>query len=145
MVFAQDRDNFPKKCYYYDGNPDMYTKKAQIERKALKNDETVKNAITEFIRQHAKPSNAGKDKQYGWQTYSELYLKIGAILRPNTDTEDLQKLVKEDFERDCMDPQPEIESSDEENKEDDEGERRNDSDEDDDDQKPKEDEAPAVA
>ena len=123
----------------------MYTKKAQLERKGLKNDETVKNAITEFIRQHAKPSNAGKDKQYGWQTYSELYLKIGAILRPNTDTEDLQKLVKEDFERDCMDPQPEIESSDEENKEDDEGERRHDSDEDDDDQKPKEEEAPAVA
>jgi hypothetical protein len=28
IVFAQDRDSFPKKCYYYDGNPDMYTKKA---------------------------------------------------------------------------------------------------------------------
>jgi hypothetical protein len=104
----------------------------------------VKNAITDFIRQHAKPSNAGKEKQYGWQTYSDLYLKIGAILRPNTDTEDLQKLVKEDFERDCMEVQPEVESSDEENKEDEYAERKNDSDEEEE-EKPKEEEAPAIA
>lgn len=88
MVFAQDRDNFPNKCYYYDGNPDMYTKKAQQERKALMKDETVERSIMEFIKQHAKPNNM-KDKHYHWQTYSDLYLKIGAILRPNTDTEDL--------------------------------------------------------
>lgn len=56
---------------------------------------------------------------------------IGQQLRPNTDAEDLQKLVKEDFERDCMDPQPEEESSDEEaNEEDDEPKVKDSDDED---------------
>ena len=28
MVFASERDQFPNKCYYFDGNPEMYTKDA---------------------------------------------------------------------------------------------------------------------
>ena len=30
-------------------------------------------------------------------------MKVGAILRPNIDADDLQKLVREDFELDSMD------------------------------------------
>ena len=29
MVFNPERDRFPNKCYYEDGDPDMYTKEAQ--------------------------------------------------------------------------------------------------------------------
>ena len=28
MVFNPERDRFPNKCYYDDGDPDMYTKEA---------------------------------------------------------------------------------------------------------------------
>ena len=79
---------------------------------------------------------------YNWQAYSEIYLKIGAILRPNTDTEDLQKLVKEDFERDCLDQNPDadIESSDEDKNEEDYEPKPKDSDDDDEDEKKKDEE-----
>jgi hypothetical protein len=41
MVFNPDRDKFPNKCYYEDGNTDMYTKQAQQKRKQLMTDPTV--------------------------------------------------------------------------------------------------------
>ncbi len=34
-VFLQNRDNFPAKPYYEDGNPDMYLRESIEKRKAL--------------------------------------------------------------------------------------------------------------
>ena len=51
FVFLANRDNFPNNpCPYYDdGDPDMYTEEKMKARKALKKDETVKDAINDFM------------------------------------------------------------------------------------------------
>ena len=51
FVFAQNRDAFPSKPYYEDGNPEMYTKENMDKRNALRDNETVIEAIKDFSQE----------------------------------------------------------------------------------------------
>jgi len=48
-VFLQNRDNFPAKPYYEDGNPEMYTQESMQKRYALRSNPTVHEAIKDFM------------------------------------------------------------------------------------------------
>ena len=50
-VFKSNRDHFPAKPYYDDGNPDMYTTENREKRGSLKTNVIVKSAIDNFARE----------------------------------------------------------------------------------------------
>ena len=98
-VFLQNRDNFPAKPYYEDGNPDMYTKENIEKRRQLMTNETVQDAINDFMTVFKKNAqgNVSKDE------YFRVFLNVGMILRPGIDADDLQKIIKEEFDNDTSD------------------------------------------
>lgn len=102
FVFSQIRDNFPTNpCPYYDdGNPDMYTAEAMKQREALKKNEVVRDAINDFISKQFKLEKNGDCTK---EEYFMVFSKICMILRPGIDSEDMQRVIKEDFENDSMD------------------------------------------
>jgi len=95
MLFNPNRDVFPSKPYYEDGNPDLYSDDNLLKRTELKTDPTVSEAIRDFINLFKKSSNGSVTKE----EYFRVFMKIGMILRPNTDPDELQKLIKDDFDR----------------------------------------------
>ena len=98
--------------YYDDGNPNMYTKQAMEERNKLKTNPLVKEAINDFMNEFQR-NNLGHCSK---EEYFKIFMKIGTILRPSIDADELQKLVREDFEMDSMDKfvPPNIEKTDDE-------------------------------
>ena len=57
-IFKQNRDHFPAKPYYEDGNPDMYTTENIEKRNALKKSPMVFDAITAFIKEQFRHSGS---------------------------------------------------------------------------------------
>ena len=53
-VFHQNRDNFPAKPNYEDGNPEMYVKENIEKRRLLMQNETVVDAINDFVTEFKK-------------------------------------------------------------------------------------------
>ena len=84
-VFLQNRDNFPAKAYHEDGNPEMYTKESMEKRRQLMGNETVQDAINDFMTVFKKNAqgNISKDE------YFRVFLNVGMILRPGIDADDL--------------------------------------------------------
>ena len=109
-VFISNRDAFPAKPYYEDGNPEMYTKENMDKRNALRDNETVIEAIKDFA-QEFKGYASGKVTK---DEYFRVFINVGMILRPGIEADDLQKIIKEDFDNDSMDKI--IPGQDEENK-----------------------------
>ena len=97
FIFNPNRDAFPAKPYYEDGNPDLYSNEKMAKRKALKEDIDVQNAIKEFM---STSFTFTAHKIVTRDVYFQKFIKIGQILRPNTEAEELQKLIKEDYDRD---------------------------------------------
>ena len=99
FVFLQNRDAFPSKPYYEDGNPEMYTRENMDKRNSLRENDTVIDAINEFMGEFrgAASGKVMKDE------YFAVYKKIGLILRPGIEEDDLLKIIKEDFDNDSMD------------------------------------------
>ena len=98
FVFAPDRDVFPAKPYHEDGNPDYYSKESMDQREALKEDPIIKDAIEQFIQKEFKIFN---DEQIlSKEQYISQFLKIALILRPGSDPDEIQQIVKEDYEND---------------------------------------------
>jgi hypothetical protein len=50
-LFSHERDQFPNKAYHEDGNPDMYTKENIEKRRALYRNDTVEEAINDFMKE----------------------------------------------------------------------------------------------
>ena len=114
-VFMPGRDHFPSKPYYEDGDPSMYTTENMDSREELKDNPMVQQAIREFItKQFTLTGNA---KLCSKDEYIKVFLKVGQILRPGIDTDELSKLIREDFESDS---QPRKKRKRQENGEDDE-------------------------
>ena len=111
FVFNAARDAFPKNPvpYYDDGDPDMYTTEAMEKRKKLKTNEIVVEAINDFINNECELERKGEITK---DNYSKMFMRIGMILRPGFEADELQKTVRDDFEMDCLD-----EKKDDENKE----------------------------
>ena len=101
FVFTAQRDNFPNNpCPYYDdGNPDMYSEENMKKRNDLKKDPIVKEAIDEFMQEFQRNNQLQCTKE----EYFKVFMKVGMILRPGIEADDLQRIVKEDFELDSMD------------------------------------------
>ena len=96
FIFTPNRDAFPSKPYFEDGNPEMYTNDKLAKRKALKDEPIVQEAIRDFMNLF----HLTVHKIVTRDVYFKVFIKIGQILRPNTDAEELQKLIKEDYDRD---------------------------------------------
>ena len=101
-VFKSQRDNFPFKPYYDDGNPEMYTKENREKRASLKTNVIVKSAIENFAREQFE-RQGGKNPVITKEEYFKVFVKIGMILRPGIESDDLTRLIKEDFDNDSQD------------------------------------------
>ena len=125
FVFSQIRDNFPTNpCPYYDdGNPDMYTAENMKSRDDLKKNEVVRDAINDFIKNQF---NLEKNGDCTKEEYYMVFSKICMILRPGIDSDDMQRIIKEDFENDSMD-KPAVQEMDNKHRDrdDDDGPRAN--------------------
>ena len=77
----------------------MYTKENQEKRKQLLTNETVIDAINDFMAEFKKNAqgNISKDE------YFRVFINVGMILRPGIDADDLQKVIKEEFDNDTSD------------------------------------------
>ena len=102
-VFTSGRDNYPlNPCpYHEDGNPEMYTVENMEKRRALKKNELVVTAIKKFIRDQFQ---IVKDK-CSKEEYFKVFMRIGMILRPGIEADDLQRIIRDDFEQDAADKQ----------------------------------------
>ncbi len=96
-VFHPGRDNFPSKPYYEDGNPEMYTKENMEKREDLANDPQLKSVINEFIGKQFKRNGQGNITK---NDYFTVFRNIAMILRPGIDADELDRVIKEDFEND---------------------------------------------
>ena len=96
FIFNPNRDAFPSKPYFEDGNPDLYTNDKMAKRKTLREEPIVQEAIRDFMNLFQQTAH----KIVTRDVYFKVFIKIGQILRPNTEAEELQKLIKEDYDRD---------------------------------------------
>ena len=101
-IFKSNRDHFPAKPYYDDGNPEMYSKENRDKRAQLKTNVIVKTAIENFARDQFE-RQGGKNPVITREEYYRVFVKVGMVLRPGIDADDLSKLLKEDFDNDVMD------------------------------------------
>ena len=97
-VFNPGRDHFPAKPYHEDGDPDMYTTDNMNERDMLHDNPQVQTAIRDFIDKNF--SLGGAAKLCSKEKYVEILMRVGTILRPGINTDELDKLIREDFESD---------------------------------------------
>ena len=109
FLMLPNRDNFPNKPYYDDGNPEMYTDENIKKRNDLRDNDTVKDAITEFMRDKFHTTGQGAVSK---DEYFRVFVKIGMILRPGIDADDLQKMIKDEWEQDVQDRRDEGEPED---------------------------------
>ena len=63
------------------------------------NNDTVIDAINDFMTEFKKngQGNVSKDE------YFRVFINVGMILRPGIDADDLQKIIKEEFDNDTSD------------------------------------------
>ena len=101
FVFSGQRDNFPHNpCPYSDeGNPDMYSKEHIAKRQALKEHPVVQEGIKDFMSEFQTNHKGECSKE----EYFKIFMKIGTILKPGIEADDLNRIIKEDFEMDSMD------------------------------------------
>ena len=99
-VFQPARDHFPAKPYYEDGDPSMYSEENMDKREELKDNPRVREAIIDFVGKHF--TLTGSAKLCGKDEYCKVFMKVGQILRPGIDTDDLAKVIREDFDSDSQ-------------------------------------------
>ena len=104
FVFNANRDIFPHNpCpYHEDGNPEMYSKESMEKRRQLRDDVVVKEAINTFMLEFSTTNSGACSKE----EYFKVFHKIGSILRPGIEADELQRIIKEDFEMDSLDKAP---------------------------------------
>ena len=99
-VFQPGRDHFPAKPYYEDGDPSMYTGENMDAREELRDNPRVREQVIEFVsKQFVTTGNA---KLCTKDEYCKVFMKVGQILRPGIDTDELAKVIREDFDSDSQ-------------------------------------------
>ena len=101
-IFKATRDIFPAKPYNEDGNPEMYTEGNMEKRKALRNNPIVLEAIQKFSKEFSW-TGPSSNRVVSKEEYFRIFVKVGMILRPGVDSDDLTKFIKEDFDNDSQD------------------------------------------
>ena len=99
-VFQPGRDHFPAKPYYEDGDPSMYTRENMSSREELSENPRVREAIMNFVQLQFQL--VGSAKQCSKDEYCKKMMIAGQILRPGIDTDDLAKIIREDFDQDTQ-------------------------------------------
>ena len=77
----------------------MYTKENIAKRQALFRNDMVEEAINDFMKEFKMNSQG----QVARDEYYRVFQSVGQILRPGCDLDELQKLIKEEFEADTSD------------------------------------------
>ena len=98
-LFSHERDQFPNKPYHEDGNPEMYTKENIEKRHKLYRNDVVEEAINDFMKEFKSNSQG----QVSRDEYFRVFINVGMLLRPGIDADDLQKIIKEEFEANTSD------------------------------------------
>ena len=107
VFMGPKRDDFPNPCPYFDdGDPEMYTKENMEKRKNLKYNGLVRAAIEEFM-QEFNPDHKGNVTK---EEYMRTYMKIVTILRPASDSDEIQTLLAADWELDSADKAPDFDA-----------------------------------
>ena len=99
-VFKSGRDYFPAKPYADDGNTDLYSNEALMQREALRSNPGVRGAITKFVSTNFAMSGGGSNKHITKEEYMKVFVQVGTILRPGMDTDQLMEFIRDDFEND---------------------------------------------
>lgn len=102
FIFKANRDIFPAKPYNEDGNPEMYTQANKDKRQALRNNPIVLEAIQKFSKEFTW-SGPSSNRVVSKEEYFRIFVKVGMILRPGIDSDELTKFIKEDFDNDSQD------------------------------------------
>ena len=98
FIFKANRDVFPAIPYNEDGNPEMYTAANKEKRLALRNHPIVVEALQKFSKEFQWTGNS--NKVVSKEEYFRVFVKVGMILRPGIDSDELTKFIKEDFDND---------------------------------------------
>ena len=108
FVFNQTRDAYPRNPvpYYDDGDPEMYSTENLAKRKELEKNEMVVEAIKDFI---ANEFQCDKHGNCSKEDYFKVFMQIAMILKPGFEADDLQRVIKDDWDNDSMDKVPEKE------------------------------------
>ena len=101
-LFKKDRDRFPAKPYNEDGNPEMYTTANKEKRAALRNNPVVVEAIQKFSKEF-QWTGPNSNRVVSKEEYFRVFVKVGMLLRPTIDSDELTKFIKEDFDNDSQD------------------------------------------
>ncbi len=101
-LFKNDRERFPAKPYNEDGNPEMYTTANKEKRAALRNNPVVVEAIQKFSKEF-QWTGPNSNRVVSKEEYFRVFVKVGMLLRPTIDSDELTKFIKEDFDNDSQD------------------------------------------
>lgn len=77
----------------------MYTKENILKRQTLIRNDTVEEAINDFMKEFKMNAQG----QVTRDEYFRVFINVGMLLRPGIDADDLQKIIKEEFEADTSD------------------------------------------
>ena len=72
-----------------------------IKRDELKDSPAVRGALVDFVGNHFVLTG-GSNRLCTKDEYIRTLMKVGQVLRPGIDTEELAKLIREDFESDTQ-------------------------------------------
>ena len=83
----------------------MYTKENVEKRKALRNNPIVVDAIENFAKksQLFNWSGGKQNPVISKEEYFRVFVKVGMLLRPGIDSDELTVKIKEDFDNDSQD------------------------------------------
>ena len=77
----------------------MYSENNMQKRDDLKDSPSVRGAIVDFVSNHFT-LQGNSNRLCSKDEYIRTLMKVGQVLRPGIDTEELAKLIREDFESD---------------------------------------------
>ena len=99
-VFQASRDNIPTKPYYMDGDAELYTEDNMLKRDQLKDSPAIQKAIAKFIEDHNMLY--GRKQVCMVEQYVRVFTKVGCVLRPEIDVDELSKMLRDEFENDLQ-------------------------------------------
>jgi hypothetical protein len=69
----------------------------------LKTNPVVIEAINNFVKQQFSMTGPTSNRVVSKEEYFRVFVKIGMVLRPGIEVDDLTKIIKEDFDNDSQD------------------------------------------
>ena len=98
-VFQVGRDASTKP-YYMDGDATFYSEDNMVKRDALKDSVMIREAIVKFIEENDMLQ--GRNRVCLIDQYVKVFRKVGLVLRPDQDAEELVKMLRDEFVTDAI-------------------------------------------